>query len=277
MKKLLKKGGSSLLKFGLVLTMVLPLSVSAEDEKEQDHPLLPKPQNSRIGSYDVKDFDVAHVPTKPFKEADSPEGLIELEGEVWRIEYLLSEKTSLRHAQVSYQAALKKKGFTSILQCRPASTCGSGFLEVLRGKVIPSDFPRIYREGDPQEWVEVFKGTFQNKEAYVLLVGVDNGEDSIYQQIVIPSKPELIVSYGTSNQSLALYIVGRNDGSGPLSHNRKLSEQRAATVRSYLCDEFDIDPTRVEAYGAGPLAPVASNRAESGRAANRRMMIVEKT
>jgi outer membrane protein OmpA-like peptidoglycan-associated protein len=42
-----------------------------------------------------------------------------------------------------------------------------------------------------------------------------------------------------------------------------------------LTGTFNIEAGRLRAHGVGPLAPVASNRTEDGKAKNRRVELVE--
>jgi len=72
---------------------------------------------------------------------------------------------------------------------------------------------------------------------------------------------------------LAVLVVGHSDNEGPLSDNVALSRRRAEVVRAALV-ERGVDGARLEAHGAGFLAPVASNASEAGRALNRRVELV---
>jgi outer membrane protein OmpA-like peptidoglycan-associated protein len=78
------------------------------------------------------------------------------------------------------------------------------------------------------------------------------------------------------NPKLAVFIVGHTDSTGEYQHNLKLSEARANAVVAALTAKHGIAAGRLKAVGAGPIAPVASNRAEEGRAKNRRVELVER-
>lgn len=39
---------------------------------------------------------------------------------------------------------------------------------------------------------------------------------------------------------------------------------------------YGVGPDRLQAYGSGPLSPVASNKDEEGKAKNRRVELVER-
>jgi outer membrane protein OmpA-like peptidoglycan-associated protein len=55
----------------------------------------------------------------------------------------------------------------------------------------------------------------------------------------------------------------------------KLSQARADAVIQALTGKHGIAAGRLKAYGVGPLAPVASNDSEEGRAKNRRVELVK--
>ncbi|MBN2362113.1 MAG: OmpA family protein [Deltaproteobacteria bacterium] len=65
-------------------------------------------------------------------------------------------------------------------------------------------------------------------------------------------------------------IEGHTDNQGPAAFNRKLSEDRANSVRQYLIDK-GVPAEQMEASGYGPDKPVADNKTSAGRAQNRRI------
>ncbi|ADQ13637.1 OmpA family protein [Halanaerobium hydrogeniformans] len=79
------------------------------------------------------------------------------------------------------------------------------------------------------------------------------------------------------NPELRLYVVGHTDDLGSLQYNRNLSERRAESVVDFLIDNHDIASDRLISAGVGPLAPESTNKTESGRALNRRVVLVEIT
>lgn len=74
--------------------------------------------------------------------------------------------------------------------------------------------------------------------------------------------------------SLRVALVGHTDAVGSLDANTALSRRRAEAVRDRLVQSYDVAPDRVEAQGAGYLAPRASNLTEAGREQNRRVEVV---
>lgn len=73
---------------------------------------------------------------------------------------------------------------------------------------------------------------------------------------------------------LRIALVGHTDAVGSLDANTALSRRRAEAVRDRLVQRYDVAPGRVEAQGAGYLAPRASNLTEAGREQNRRVEVV---
>ncbi len=69
-------------------------------------------------------------------------------------------------------------------------------------------------------------------------------------------------------------MVGHTANVGNLASNMTLSKQRAEAVVNALVNDHRIAAARLIANGVGPLAPVASNAAEEGRAKNRRVELV---
>jgi OOP family OmpA-OmpF porin len=90
------------------------------------------------------------------------------------------------------------------------------------------------------------------------------------------SEPTLaqMAKFLKANGSTRVYVVGHTDDQGGLEHNQKLSRDRAAAVVAALTGSHGIARDRLLADGVGPLAPVARNDNEAGRAKNRRVEMV---
>lgn len=72
--------------------------------------------------------------------------------------------------------------------------------------------------------------------------------------------------------SVQAEVAGHTDNVGQSSTNLTLSQQRAESVRDALVQR-GVDASRLSAKGYGDTAPVADNRSDEGRAANRRVEI----
>ncbi len=83
-----------------------------------------------------------------------------------------------------------------------------------------------------------------------------------------------IARFLEANPEVRVYVVGHTDNTGGYAYNVDLSERRAASVVRSLVEEHGIAKTRLQAVGVGPVAPVASNASEEGRARNRRVELV---
>jgi len=70
--------------------------------------------------------------------------------------------------------------------------------------------------------------------------------------------------------SLRIEVAGHTDSKGDDADNLKLSQERAAAVKTYFTDR-GIDGGRIETRGAGEVEPVESNDTKKGRAKNRRI------
>jgi outer membrane protein OmpA-like peptidoglycan-associated protein len=76
------------------------------------------------------------------------------------------------------------------------------------------------------------------------------------------------------NPRAVVALVGHTDAEGSLEANIRLSRARAEAVRARLIRAHGADSARLEALGAGFLAPLASNLTPEGRDANRRVEAV---
>ena len=86
---------------------------------------------------------------------------------------------------------------------------------------------------------------------------------------------ESIAEVMETTPELQLLVVGHTDDVGDFDYNLQLSMERAQSVAAWLDEHHGIDASRLQAAGAGMMAPIASNRTEEGRAENRRVELVE--
>jgi OOP family OmpA-OmpF porin len=82
-----------------------------------------------------------------------------------------------------------------------------------------------------------------------------------------------VVKTMKDNPTLKVSVEGHTDSVGSDAYNQRLSERRAAAVKSYLVSE-GIDGSRISTVGYGEAKPVASNSTEAGRAQNRRAEVI---
>lgn len=74
----------------------------------------------------------------------------------------------------------------------------------------------------------------------------------------------------TKYSSMVVEVSGHTSNTGSISLNRRLSQQRADAVASYLAAK-GVKPANLKAKGYGPDKPVADNATAEGRTANRRV------
>ena len=79
---------------------------------------------------------------------------------------------------------------------------------------------------------------------------------------------DVVVRYNKT----ALTVVGHTDNTGSDKYNQELSQRRALSVAQYF-ESQKVNPLRLATAGKGESEPVASNSAEAGRQANRRVEI----
>ena len=112
------------------------------------------------------------------------------------------------------------------------------------------------------------------KTGHVSIYGIYFDTD---KSVIKPESKQSIAEIAkllSEQPSLRLHVVGHTDNVGVLGHNMTLSKQRAEAVVNALVTDYKISAARLIANGVGPLAPVASNAAEEGRAKNRRVELV---
>ncbi|MFL6446583.1 MAG: OmpA family protein [Bryobacteraceae bacterium] len=110
----------------------------------------------------------------------------------------------------------------------------------------------------------------------VALYGIyfDTDEDKLRPD----SEPLLkeIAKLLSSNPELSIHVVGHTDNQGKPALNLDLSRRRAAAVVRELESRFSVPANRLDSFGCGLYAPVASNDSEEGRAKNRRVELVSR-
>jgi OmpA-OmpF porin, OOP family len=249
-------------------------------------------------------------------KAYQAEKSIDLEGALTRITYLVKEQTSTIKVYRNYEAALRSAGFKELFSCSATQCgkqeiwgYALGQLSLLNGKQKTARYlAGEMIKGDSKIYVGLFVmerhdnsvvtglTVVETRQMQTGLVAVDvkalrqqlseTGKVAIYGIHFDTDKSDLredsnemldiIHQLLDENKALKLYIVGHTDDTGNLSHNIELSRRRAEAVVSVLVSRYGVDVDRLEAFGAGPYAPVASNASNDGQAKNRRVELVER-
>lgn len=122
---------------------------------------------------------------------------------------------------------------------------------------------------------EVLPGAEVNRvgEGIVLVLGensvnFDLGKSTLTSQA--KQNLDKLIPVFTEYADTDIKIFGYTDSTGKVDFNKKLSEQRAASVKSYLVSK-GMSASRVITEGMGVNDPIASNDTPEGRAKNRRV------
>lgn len=250
-----------------------------------------------------------------FKEGkDYLEKSERLEGKVTYIMYLPPKERSGLEIFRNYEMALKKAGFQTLFTCsNKQGTCGTQtppeIKQTLRdfgtgwdGRYVAAKLVRP--DGDVYVALNVVdSGGYMKAYLYVVemkpmeagLVTVDaaamagdiarTGHVAIYGILFDFNKADVKPESETALKEIAkllqqdpklkLHVVGHTDNVGDLKFNMDLSRKRADAVVKELITKHGVASARLRADGVGPLAPVASNDTDEGRAKNRRVELVE--
>ncbi len=302
--------------FRIILTLsaaiLTALPAFAAREVKTDHPLVTPYAGSSLYSKEVKEFDSYRVfmgwdkTAKEYKTQD-------LEGKVTKILYKSPPNRSVLELWRNYEAALKKRGVTVLYECDQAkkecmdryvganlrrdfaiSAIGNkdGRLMVARLEQDEQTAFLVLAVGESYTDVHVVEMKKMqtgmvalnlaaltsgiDKQGFVVVEGIYFDTDKA--ELKPESNPaiEEVAKLLKQRAELGFYVVGHTDTQGNLAHNMALSEARANAVVSRLVNEHGIAAQRLEGRGVGPLAPVASNAQEGGRAKNRRVVLVQR-
>lgn len=245
----------------------------------QDHPLVTRMQNMRITTCKTVDFDKV-----AFKTGKATQETVEGRRFEARYQITTGQQAPARLAIIrNHQDAIKAIGGTvkyeddryTILNVAKGgkdvwvqvdTAWGGGYMLVI-----------VERQAMVQEVVAsaALFASGLKATGHVEVPGIffDTGKAAL--------KPESAAAVGEiaallkADPAMKVYIVGHTDSVASLESNLKLSQARAEAVAQALIAEHGIAATRLSARGVGPLAPVASNDSEDGRAKNRRVELVK--
>jgi hypothetical protein len=297
----------NLLAAGLFLAFIAAQAAAQPRDVQgsKDSPLVSRFPGSIIVDYKMREFDEFNLPLSKVG-AQGPK-LLHLEGKVTHIRYQFPHDRSSLEVYRNYQTALNRAGFETLFAC--AGDCGltdvrispdwserwygesfrqfSGKLARPQGDLYVSllvggeDAYLDILETKPMEGglVTVNAATLMSdigRTGHAAVYGIyfDTGKADIKPE----SAPALqeIAKLLQQDPTLRLYVVGHTDNVGEFQMNMDLSHRRADAVLKALVTSYGVAAARLQAFGDGPLAPVASNHDEAGRAKNRRVELVER-
>lgn len=274
--------------------------------QKQAHPMITAYPGSELEAPpQVSAFDEYEIPVgKMAGGASMPSKKVE--GKVTMFYYRNPNGRSVLEVFRNYEAAFTEAGFTPLFTCRGTAECGDPRPIKGLGRVPYDSQSRYFAaiRSTPAGVVHVAMHIEPNSSWFVIVEGkpmetgmakvtaealgkdiMSEGHVAVYDILFDTAKADLkpesmaaleqIAAMLAKNASLNLYVVGHTDNMGTLAQNIDLSKRRAAAVVAALTTKHKIAATRLTADGVGPLAPVASNDAESGRAKNRRVELVK--
>lgn len=289
---------------GAILTAACIAASAAAQTPPSGHPLVPAyPGSQRYQATVVAAFDEFDMPTGPSKNGKMTKSE-HLEGKVTMLSYLSPTGRSILEIFRNYEGGLKEAGFETLFTCK-GGECG-GQISIKGLGYLPADDSRYLAarlarpEGDV--YVALHVATIETKivvvevkpmetglvkiSADALNKDLDNvGHVAVYELLFDTAKADLkaesngalkeIAALLAKSPTLTLHVVGHTDNVGALAQNLDLSKRRAQAVVTALTTTYKVAAARLHADGVGPLAPVASNDGEAGRAKNRRVEIVK--
>lgn len=264
------------------LSLAVATAASATPDKKgcADHPLLPtRLPDYYIGECRIEDFG-AHDFFVPKGKKHREEGRVT--SITYRIERGAQQQSGLAVVR-NYENAIKKIGGT-IVESDPdrwvngkvtvdgkevwvEAQKGNGFVAV---RVVEKTAMKQHIVADATTFANDLRAT-----GHVAVYGIhfDTGKAVVKPE----SKPALdeVAKLLKSDTGLRLWVVGHTDSVGKVDDNMRLAQARAEAVAAELVSAHGIAAARLKGYGVGPLAPIAGNEAEDGRAKNRRVELVK--
>jgi outer membrane protein OmpA-like peptidoglycan-associated protein len=192
----------------------------------------------------------------------------------------------LQHLQVEGDRVVRERNHLRIQLAQRSDQVDSLQHVIHELKVHIDDFEGMVAELTPfreeANTVAAIQALFTRSEGQVLLDDRDvvlrlHGLRFASARAEIPAQSVAILDkVAEAVQALPgahVVVEGHTDSSGRADKNKKLSQERAQAVRTWLIQEAGLDPRRVTAIGHGSSRPVATNETDAGRALNRRIEI----
>jgi OmpA-OmpF porin, OOP family len=278
---MMRKGSWITLVLALCLVGTLAWAAGDDAQGSKDHPLFTRLPNFYIDDFDYKDFEAY----PGFKNPGG--GDVTVEGRKFQNKYVFkggakapSETQILRN----FANAATKIGGKVMYEAG-----GNLYLEIQKDNMVLWVQVRAFDQGEAYTLTIIEKaGMRQEVTADAKSLARDlnaTGRVALYGIYFDTNKTEVkpesdstlkeIARLLKENPKLRLHVVGHTDNVGEVAYNMKLSQGRAEAVVRALSGGYGVDAGRLRAHGVGPLAPVSSNKAEDGRAKNRRVELVE--
>lgn len=255
------------------------LAVKPDKPGCADHPLFP----TRMPAYRIEACEVKEFGSYDFFAVKGPKRAVE--GRFTFLTYAVDDRKDDRSGLEvvrNYENALKKIGGT--VQASDPNRWVNGSV-VVEGREVWAQAEK----GNGKIWLRIVEKKAMEQTivadaaslrdglkatGHVAVEGIffDTGKSTLKPE----SAPALaeVAKLLSADPSLKLWVVGHTDTVGAFDGNMALSRSRAEAVVTALTTSHGIAPARLKGWGVGPLAPLASNETEEGRAKNRRVELV---
>ena len=253
------------------------LNAQKDEEGCKDSPLISRFPGSVITSCDVKDDNAfKFTVTTGGKDVQK-----ELEGKYFYARYQFPSTASKAQVVRNYTTAMRNAGWLNDYDSGSYgdSTWHKGgtwiMIEISQSGAIDIHIVTLTQltQDVVASAAQLSGGIDQTGHAVVPGILFDTGKAEL--------KPESAAALAEVAKLLGehagwkLYVVGHTDNVGQLVSNVTLSQKRAEAVVQALVAQYKVAAGRLQAFGDGPYAPVASNDSEEGRSQNRRVEIVK--
>jgi len=263
-----------------LLTPATAFGVRPDKAGCADHPLFP----TRMPNYYIAACEAKEFTSYPFKLQKGKTHAIE--GKYTFITYAVDDRKDDQAGVAvvrNYENALRKIGGTVADSVPNWWVNGS---VVVDGKEVWAEAER----GNGKIWLRIVEKQEMTQHVVADAASFRDGlkanghiaVDGIFfdtaKAVVKPeSTPALqeVAKLLKADPALKLWVVGHTDSVGQVDANMKLAQARAEAVVAALTTTHGVAAARLKGYGVGPLAPVASNDDENGRAKNRRVELVK--
>jgi peptidoglycan-associated lipoprotein len=117
----------------------------------------------------------------------------------------------------------------------------------------------------------------EGKFLYSMVLSDDSVKFPVDRAKLSPEAQERLTAFADKlkedNRNVYLEIQGHTDAKGPDSLNTRLGEERAEAVRLFM-NQHGVPLNRMATISYGKQDPVADNKTRTGRAQNRRVVMV---
>lgn len=269
-----------------------------------DFPFFSAPKDAKyINNVKPKDFD--------FIVFGTPNELIEVEGKTFRawIHPDAGKEISARYLFKSYEDAILKAGGVKVFEGNLEGDRLEKYNQLVTykgsdGTFIPSGDTKMvtYAINHSSGPIYIVYGLENNNTASIQIVQAETFKqtiekitaDKIVEDLSKTGKSILYINFDVDKSTLSgngtevvneiasalkkdtnlkISIEGHTDNTGEVSHNKKLSTERANSVVTALVNH-GIDKSRLSSKGFGSEKPLAPNDSEENKSKNRRVELV---